>query len=330
MSAILAEQLVKHFSGDIRAVDGIDLAVEEGAVFGFLGANGSGKTTTVRMLTTLLRPTSGSAFVAGLDVLHRGAAVRRAIGVALQEAGLDDFQTGRELLSLQARLYRVPSTDVKTRVDYLLGVVDLQDAADRRVKTYSGGMRRRLDLAAALVHRPKVVFLDEPTTGLDPISREAIWRYVLELNRAEGVTFFLTTQYLEEADRLAHDVAIMDAGRIVARGSPEELKSSIGTDVVTLRIEGGPDEFARAERAVRRLEGVHDVRTVDDAVIVYVREGSSAIARLVLLLNEASVTAREVTLARPTLDDVFLRKTGHHLEAEERAAEAPLARGRRP
>ena len=177
-------------------------------------------------------------------------------------------------------------------------------------------MKRRLDLAAALVHRPKVVFLDEPTTGLDPISREAIWRYVAELNKDDGVTFFLTTQYLEEADRLADDVAIMDAGRIVAQGSPSALKSSIGTDVVTLRIEGGADELARAEQAVRRFEGVEDVRIVDDAVIVYVRDGSTAIAKLVLLLDEASLRAREVTLAQPTLDDVFLQKTGHHLDGE--------------
>jgi ABC-2 type transport system ATP-binding protein len=275
------------------------------------------------MLTTLLRPTSGHAQVAGLDVARQATAVRRSIGVALQEAGLDDLPTGRELLTLQSRLYRVPSGQIAARVAHLLQVVDLEEAADRRVKTYSGGMKRRLDLAAALVHRPQVVFLDEPTTGLDPISREAIWRYVSELNRSEGVTFFLTTQYLEEADRLAGDVAIMDAGRIVAQGSPAALKSSIGTDVVTLRIEGGADELARAQQAVRQLEGAEDVRIVDDAVIVYVREGSSAIAKLVLLLDQASLRAREVTLAQPTLDDVFLQKTGHRLEA----ADAQAARG---
>jgi ABC-2 type transport system ATP-binding protein len=314
MSAIVAERLAKHFGTEIRAVDGIDLSIPEGMIFGFLGANGSGKTTTVRMLTTLLRPTAGRAQVAGFDVVHAPADVRRRIGVALQEAGLDDLQTGRELLRLQARLYHVPHNAVEERVSHLLRVVDLEDAADRRVKTYSGGMQRRLDLAAALVHHPKVVFLDEPTTGLDPISREAIWRYVSELNRSEGVTFFLTTQYLEEADRLADDVAIMDRGCIVAQGSPTALKSSIGTDVVTLRIDGGRDELARAEQAVRRLEGAEDVRVVDDAVIVYTREGSAAIMRLVLLLDEASVHAREVTLASPTLDDVFLRKTGHHIE----------------
>ncbi len=319
MTAIVAEGLAKHFSAEIRAVDGIDLAIGEGEIFGFLGANGSGKTTTVRMLTTLMRPTAGRAEVLGFDVARAPGEVRKRIGVALQEAGLDDMQTGRELLTLQARLYRLRAADIAARVDDLVRVVDLVDAADRRVKTYSGGMKRRLDLAAALVHRPKVVFLDEPTTGLDPISRDAIWRYVAELNRSEGVTFFLTTQYLEEADRLAHDVAIMDAGRIIAQGSPAALKASIGTDVVSLRIEGGADELARAEQAVRRFEGVEDARTIDDAVIVYVREGSAAIARLVLLLDEASLRAREVTLKQPTLDDVFLQKTGHHLAADEPA-----------
>jgi ABC-2 type transport system ATP-binding protein len=313
-TAIAAQGLTKHFSGDIRAVNGIDLDVGEGAIFGFLGANGSGKTTTVRMLTTLLRPTAGTAQVAGLDVLRQPGAVRQAIGVALQEAGLDDVQTGRELLTLQARLYGVARDNIDRRVDDLLAVVDLSEAADRRIKTYSGGMPRRLDLAAALVHRPKVVFLDEPTTGLDPISRDAIWRYVAELNQREGVTFFLTTQYLEEADRLAGEVAIMDAGRIVAQGSPAALKASIGTDVVTLQIAGGDDDVQRARDAARRLEGADDVRIVDDTVVVYVREGSLAIAKLVLLLADAGVHAREVTLAQPTLDDVFLQKTGHHIE----------------
>ena len=322
MQAIFAEGLTKHFTAEIRAVDGIDLSIDEGAIFGFLGANGSGKTTTVRMLTTLLRPTAGRAEVLGLDVRRAPGEVRRRIGVALQEVGLDDIQTGRELLLLQSRLYGVPSGDLAARVEHLLDVVDLADAADRRVKTYSGGMKRRLDLAAALVHRPKIVFLDEPTTGLDPISREAIWRYVGELNKSEGVTFFLTTQYLEEADRLADDVAIMDAGKIVSQGSPAALKASIGTDVVTLRIGGGADELQRAQAAVRRMEGIDDVRIVDDAIIVYVRDGSAAIGKLVLLLDEASLRAREVTLKQPTLDDVFLQKTGHHLEAD---GAAPLA-----
>lgn len=316
MPAILAEGLTKHFTDDIKAVNGIDLSINEGMVFGFLGANGSGKTTTVRMLTTLLRPTAGRAEVLGLDISRNSAEIRNRIGVALQEVGLDDVQTGRELLELQARLYDVPSADVKERVRYLLRVVDLEDAADRTIKTYSGGMQRRLDLAAALVHRPSVVFLDEPTTGLDPISREAVWRYVNELNKQEGVTVFLTTQYLEEADRLADDVAIMDAGRIVAQGSPAELKASVGTDVVTVTVEGGDGERDRAAAAIGAMRGVAEARIVDESIVVYVPEGAAAIARIVLMLDEASLKAREVTLARPTLDDVFLRKTGHHLEAD--------------
>jgi len=320
LPAIRAESLTRRFPPDIHAVDGIDLAIEEGAIFGFLGANGSGKTTTVRMLTTLLRPTSGGASVAGHDVIREPQAVRRSIGVALQEAGLDDLQTGRELLQLQARLYRVPAREIGDRVKHLLRVVDLEEAADRRIKTYSGGMQRRLDLAAALVHRPRVVFLDEPTTGLDPISREAIWRYVAELNRREQVTFFLTTQYLEEADRLAHDVAIMSAGRIVAQGSPAALKSGIGTDVVTVRIEGGDDELEGARSVVRQLEGIDDVRIAEQSLVIYVRDGAAAVARVVLLLHEASFSVREVSVAQPTLDDVFLRTTGHHMEAEAAAA----------
>jgi ABC-2 type transport system ATP-binding protein len=319
MLAILAEKLEKRFPPDICAVDGVDLAIGEGALFGYLGANGSGKTTTIRMLTTLLRPTSGRAEVAGFDVLRYPNEVRRSIGVALQEAALDDLQTGRELLQLQARLYELPAGRIKDRVAELLRLVDLEDAADRPVKTYSGGMKRRLDLAAALVHGPKIVFLDEPTTGLDPISREAIWRYVKSLNKEEGVTFFLTTQYLEEADRLADEVAIMDAGRIVAQGSPAELKTSIGTDVVTVHVEGGHEQARRAAELVRGFAGVEDVRTLDNTVVTYIREGSAAIAPIVLLLNEASVSVGEVSLARPTLDDVFIRKTGHQLanRAEE-------------
>ena len=320
MTAIAAQGLTRHFGADIRAVDGIDLSVPEGQIFGFLGANGSGKTTTVRMLTTLLKPTAGRAEVLGLDVQREAGAVRRSIGVALQEAGLDDIQTGRELLRLQARLYGLPAAEVEPRVRQLLDVVDLSEAADRRIKTYSGGMQRRLDLAAALVHRPKIVFLDDPTTGLDPISREAIWRYVVELNRADGVTFFLTTQYLEEADRLAHEVAIMDAGRIVAQGSPAELKAGIATDVVTVRTDRDDGLVERAASVIRAIEGIEEVRVVDDQAVIYVRDGSAAIARIVLMLNEASVPVREVSFARPTLDDVFLRKTGHHLEADAAVA----------
>ena len=316
MTAIATDGLVKHFGAEIRAVDGIDLAIPYGQVFGFLGPNGSGKTTTVRMLTTLLRPTAGRARVDGLDVEREAAEVRSRIGVALQEAGLDDLQTGRELLHLQGLLHGMSGRTVRERADMLLGIVELRDDADRAIKGYSGGMRRRLDLVAALMHSPKIVFLDEPTTGLDPISRDSIWRYVRELNGNDGVTFFLTTQYMEEADQLAEQLAIMNGGRIVAEGTPAELKASIGTDVITVQIEGGIDEASRAAERMRGLEGVHDVRTLEDSVVIYVREGRKAIARVVLLLEEAGVGIGEVTLAHPTLDDVFLRKTGHHIEAE--------------
>ena len=329
MFAIRAEALSRYFPPDTKAVDGIDLAIEAGKIFGFLGQNGSGKTTTVRMLTTLLRPTSGRAEVAGFDVVKDAGAVRRSIGVALQEAGLDEMQTGRELLTLQAQLFGMSTREAKRRADELLEVVDLVDSANRLIKTYSGGMQRRLDLAAALVARPGILFLDEPTTGLDPISREAIWRYLLDLNTNGGLTVFLTTQYLEEADRLAHEVAIMDRGRIVAQGTPAELKASIGADVVTVRLESGPDAQQRAAELLTGLEGVTEVRTVDDTVVVYIADGARAIPRIVLALDEASLRAGEITLARPTLDDVFLRKTGHHIEVGAVVAHAG-AKGARP
>jgi ABC-2 type transport system ATP-binding protein len=320
-SAIVAQGLRRVFPPDTAAVDGIDLDIAHGQIFGFLGANGSGKTTTVRVLTTLLRPTEGSARVDGLDVVQDAAAVRGRVGVALQDASLDLVMTGRETLALQARLYRVPGGEIKRRVSDLLRIVDLEDAADRRVGTYSGGMQRRLDLAAALVHRPRIVFLDEPTTGLDPISRDAIWRYVEELNRTEGVTFFLTTQYLEEADRLAHEVAIMDRGRIVAQGKPEELKASVGADVITVRLEDQAFQPEKAVAALQKVDGLADIRVVRDSVVVYTKDGSSAIAPIVRVLDESDVQVEEITLARPTLDDVFLRKTGHHIESHEHNVE---------
>jgi ABC-2 type transport system ATP-binding protein len=324
MQAIVANQLVKHFSPDIHAVDGIDLDIPEGQVFGFLGQNGSGKTTTVKMLTTLLKPTSGTATVGGIDVFKEPDRVRKTVGVAMQEVGLDELQTGRELMTLQARLFGISSREAKKRVDELLEVVSLADAADRPTKGYSGGMKRRLDLACALVHQPRIVFLDEPTTGLDPITREAVWRHVVELNR-QGVTFFLTTQYLEEADRLTHDIAIMDAGKIVAQGSPEELKSGIGSDAITLRFEEGTSVLPTAEPVLRALEGVEDVRIMEQEAIVYIRNGSAAIAGIVRRLDEDGLRVARLGLTHPTLDDVFLRATGHHLEVSETTQAAARA-----
>src|SRR5947209_16344220 len=236
-TAIEAHALRRTFKGGIEAVRGIDLTVSAGEVFGFLGPNGAGKTTTVRMLCTLLPPTSGTATVAGLDVVKDGAEVRRRIGVALQEIGLDPVQTGRELLELQCGLYGITGRRGRERAEELLELVGLTDAADRRTKTYSGGMKRRLDLASALVHSPDVLFLDEPTTGLDPASRLTVWDEVRRIN-AGGTTIFLTTQYMEEADQLCDRVAIIDNGRIVAQGTPEQLKAEMGHDVVTVSLNG--------------------------------------------------------------------------------------------
>ena len=250
--AIEGHGLVKHF-GEIKAVNGIDLRVRPGQVFGFLGQNGSGKTTTVRMLTTLLRPTAGEARVAGFDVLSQDRQVRRAIGVALQEAGLDILQTGRELLRLQSRLYNVPRGDIENRVAHLLEVVDLTEDADRRIGGYSGGMQRRLDLASALVHSPSIIFLDEPTTGLDPISRQNLWDYIQRLNREDGVTFFLTTQYLEEADQLCDEIAILDAGEIVQQGTPDQLKATVSADVIYVQVDGDEQDQLRAVSALLPL-----------------------------------------------------------------------------
>lgn len=310
--AIEASGLTKHF-GDVHAVNGIQLQIPRGQIFGFLGANGSGKSTTVRMLTTLLKPTAGSASVGGLDVAKQARAVRRRIGVALQEAGLDDLQTGRELLRLQSRLYGLERGAIEERIAELLIVVDLEDAADRRIGTYSGGMRRRLDLASALVHAPGIIFLDEPTTGLDPISRESLWRYVERLNQEDGVTFFLTTQYLEEADRLAHDVAILDAGEIVAQGSPQELKASIGAEVVMVELSSEAE--AKSAQRLEGLAGVEEVRRDGRQVSIYVPKGSAAVSGIVRALDEAGLAFGDVRLSQPTLDDVFLRATGHHMEA---------------
>ncbi len=318
MSAIWAEGLTRHFD-EVRAVDGIDLDIAPGTIFGFLGQNGSGKTTTIRMLTTLLRPTAGHARVDGLDIRSEARAVRRRIGVALQEAGLDDIQTGRELLTLQSRLFGLRGGALRERVGELLGVVDLEAAADRAIGTYSGGMKRRLDLAAALVHRPRILFLDEPTTGLDPLSREAIWRYVNKLSVEDGITVFLTTQYLEEADRLAHNLAIIDEGRIIARGSPAEMKARIGTDVVTVKV-AGEEALDRAPEVAAAVPGVERVQVVDDSAVIYVPDGARAVARIVLALDNAGIEVGDVSISRPSLDDVFLEATGHHLRVEEPSA----------
>jgi len=316
MPAIVVEQLERAFD-EVHAVRGVDLTVDEGEIYGFLGPNGAGKTTTVRMLTTLLLPTGGRAAVAGHDVVREARAVRASIGVALQEAALDPLMTGRELIRLQATLQGLPSAEGKRRADALLERVELTEAADRRVGTYSGGMRRRLDLAAALVHEPRVLFLDEPTTGLDPVSRKTIWEEVRALND-EGTTVFLTTQYLEEADQLADNVAIIDRGTIVAEGTPEALKAQIGNPHIQLQLAEG--SLAEAEEICARLGKLlppRDARTI----LVEVENGAGDIPKVVRALDDAGIEVEALELVKPTLDDVFVAKTGHHLEKEKTDSE---------
>ena len=309
--AIDARGLRRSFKGGIDAVRDIDLTVAAGEVFGFLGPNGAGKTTTVRMLCTLLPPTAGSATVAGVDVVAEAAEVRRRIGVALQEIGLDPVQTGRELLELQCGLYGIRGAAGRDRAAELLELLGLTDAADRRTKTYSGGMKRRLDLAAALVHSPEVLFLDEPTTGLDPASRLTVWEEVRRIN-ASGTTVFLTTQYLEEADQLCDRVAIIDAGKIVAEGTPARLKADLGHDVVSVTLNGADANATRA--ALAELPGLERVAAEPDALALYVEDGAGSIAEIVLRLNGAQIQVGAISVARPSLDDVFLQATGRRLE----------------
>jgi ABC-2 type transport system ATP-binding protein len=322
MPAIETRDLKRTFPGGIVAVAGVDLEVAGEEIYAFLGPNGAGKTTTVRMLTTLLLPTGGSASVAGHDVVSEAGSVRRAIGVALQEAALDPLMTGRELLHLQATLHGISRNEGRRRAAKLLARVGLEQAADRRVGTYSGGMRRRLDLASALVHEPRVLFLDEPTTGLDPVSRKAIWEEVEKLNR-EGTTVFLTTQYLEEADQVADRVGIIDCGRIVAEGTPAALKADVGKPHLEVVLVDGTVE--QAGEILRRFG--KPLPAKDEAVLVELEHGAAGVAPVVRALDEAGLAVESLDLVRPTLDDVFVAKTGYHLEGasqEEEAQAEPL------
>jgi ABC-2 type transport system ATP-binding protein len=324
---IEARGLVRVF-GDLRAVDGVDLEVAEGEIFGFLGPNGAGKSTTVRMLTTLLRPTDGSARVAGHDVVREAAAVRRAIGVALQDAAIDPLMTGRELLRLQAVLHGIGRREGHERAERLLDRVGLTEAADRLVGGYSGGMRRRLDLALALMHEPRVLFLDEPTTGLDPMSRMNLWDEVRRLNTETGTTVFLTTQYLEEADELAHRVAIIDHGRIVRQGTPATLKAEVGSPTLLIDVAPGCEEAAR-----EALIGHGDFRPARAGrVAVGLHGGAAAMADAVRALDAAGIEIHHIELNAPSLDDVFAEATGRRLEgaAEGDAAVPVTPDGGRP
>jgi ABC-2 type transport system ATP-binding protein len=311
-TAVLAEGLQRQFNGS-TAVDHLDLEITEGEIYGFLGPNGAGKSTTVRMLCTLLAPTGGRAIVAGHDVTSDPGAVRLRIGAALQDVALDPKQTGTELLRLQGRLYGLPRRAIDRRVQQLAELIDLGDALDQRIATYSGGMRRRLDLAAALVHNPQILFLDEPTTGLDPISRARVWFEVRRLNEELGMTIFLTTQYLEEADELADRVGIIDHGRIVAEGTPADLKRSVGSDLIIARVEGDAGPMISTLDAI---DGVLSVEAHGNELVIATDNGSAAISPVAVALAACDARVRDLTLRTPTLDDVFLDLTGTRIDQD--------------
>jgi ABC-2 type transport system ATP-binding protein len=320
-AAIEATDLVREFKKGPRAVDGIDLRVEPGEVYGFLGPNGAGKSTTVHMLTTLLPPTAGSARVAGHDVVKEGAQVRAAIGAALQEAALDPFLTGREHMKLQTALHGMRGDEARERSETLLDRVGLTQAADRRVGGYSGGMKRRLDLALALVHRPRILFLDEPTTGLDPQSRSALWDEVGRLAADRGVTVFLTTQYLEEADVLADRVGIIHKGRIVAEGTPEALKAEIGRPSVEV-VPADPGDLPRMREVLARFGEA--VTGSTKGASARLSGGDAQLADVVRALDAEDIHVEHLQLHAPTLDDVFLSKTGRSLEGQEEQPPEPV------
>ena len=325
-NSIEAHGLVREFKRGPRAVDGIDLRVDPGEIYGFLGPNGAGKSTTVHMLTTLLPPTAGTATVAGYDVVKEGPSVRKAIGAALQEAALDPFLTGREHLRLQTTMHGITGEERRERIDELLTRVGLTEAADRKVKGYSGGMKRRLDLALALVHRPRILFLDEPTTGLDVQSRTALWVEVGRLAKEEGVTVFLTTQYLEEADVLADRVGIIDHGRIVAEGTTEQLKAEIACSTVEA-VPANPDQRGALVSVLERF-GEQTTGYGPGSIAVQLTSSDGNLAEIVRALDAEGVVLSQLQIHEPTLDDVFLAKTGRHLEGagdeEEQDSEQKL------
>jgi ABC-2 type transport system ATP-binding protein len=331
---VIVEDLQKTYGKDIIAVDGISFTVKKGEIFGFLGPNGAGKSTTIKILTTLLEKTSGKATIDGLDVDADQVKVRRIIGYSSQEVGVDDDLTARENLMLQCSFHHIPKEKAKAKVNELLQTVRLAEAADRRLKTFSGGMRKRLDLASSLVSDPKILFLDEPTTGLDPQSRQDVWEYIVKLNR-QGMTIFLTTQYMEEADRLASRLCIVDQGKIVAEGTPAELKARVGADKITLRFKA--DDLAGCQKAkelMSKLAGIEAVGRCGEGLVavngleIMTKNGSALVTAVVRALDGAGINVEQLSVSVPTLDEVFLKLTGKTLNVVERK-EAIGRRGRR-
>jgi ABC-2 type transport system ATP-binding protein len=310
--AIDVNNLSRKF-GDKNVVQNLTLNVKKGEIYAFLGPNGAGKSTTVKMLITLLSPTSGNVTVMGKDVQSNDDEVRLIIGAALQEASLDESQTGIEFLKLQGRLYGLTNIQINARINELIKLIDIGDALNKQIKTYSGGMKRRLDLAASIIHNPQVLFLDEPTTGLDPVSRAKVWKEVKRLNEKLGVTIFLTTQYLEEADQLADRVGIISGGKLVAQGTPKELKDSVGEDLIIITVS---NLTPNAISGLQKIKTVSKVDSKGNEITVVSASGSSIIGKVVLELNNQNIVIESLTLRTTTLDDVFLEVTGNRLEAK--------------
>jgi ABC-2 type transport system ATP-binding protein len=314
---ITVNNLVEVYSDGTKAVNDISFNVKEGEFFGFLGPNGAGKSTTIKILTTLLRKTSGSAIVAGHDLDKESKEIRKVIGVQSQETAVDGDLTGKENLILQGHFQQLPGAELKQRVNELLKLVELEDASDKRARNYSGGMKKRLDLATALVHRPRLLFLDEPTTGLDPQSRAAIWAYLEKLNKEEGTTIFLTTQYMEEADRLCRQLAIIDFGKIVVSGSPAELKRQVGADSIKLSLENCDKDKLSAKDILSNLEGVTSVIDSEECLTVYAKNAGLIVPNIVRAFDNSRIRLSSVSFSSPTLDDIFLQHTGRRIRPEE-------------
>jgi len=330
---VVVENLQKTYRKNVLAVDGISFTVKKGEIFGFLGPNGAGKSTTIKILTTLLEKSHGTASIDGLDIDADQVKVRRIIGYSSQEVGVDDDLTARENLMLQCSFHHIPKEKAKIKVNELLQTIRLTEAADRRLKTFSGGMRKRLDLASSLVSDPKILFLDEPTTGLDPQSRQDIWEYIIKLNR-QGMTIFLTTQYMEEADHLANRLCIVDQGKIVAEGTPTELKARVGEDRITLRFKiDDLESCEKAKELMTKLQGIEAVSkcgeelAIENGLTIMTKNGSVLITQVVRALDTAGIEVEQLNLSVPTLDEVFLKLTGKTLNVVDR--KETVGRGRR-